>query len=116
MLLFPALPRADLVYPNLILHLLPSGLTGLVVAGFIAATMVSIASMLNSASTLVPMDLKQIHPGLSDSQVVRVGRISTAVLLVVAVIWAPQIQHFPLCGSICKRSWPMWCRRWWRCF
>ncbi len=96
LLLFPRLPRADLVYPNLILHLLPAGLVGLVVAGFIAATMVSIASMLNSASTLITMDIiQQINPGLSDSQVVRAGRISTAVLLVVAVIWAPQIQHFP---------------------
>ena len=63
LLLFPALPRADLVYPNLILHLLPSGLVGLVVAGFVAATMVSIASMLNSASTLITMDvIKQIRP------------------------------------------------------
>ena len=31
LLLFPHLPRADLVYPNLILHLLPVGLAGLVV-------------------------------------------------------------------------------------
>jgi solute:Na+ symporter, SSS family len=96
LLLFPALPRADLVYPNLILHLLPSGLVGLVVAGFVAATMVSIASMLNSASTLITMDVvKQIRPNLSDSQVVRIGRLSTIGLLVVAVAWAPQLQLFP---------------------
>ncbi len=63
LLLFPTLPRADLVYPNLILHLLPAGLVGLVVAAFVAATMVSIASMLNSASTLITMDVvKQFKP------------------------------------------------------
>jgi SSS family solute:Na+ symporter len=96
LLLFPKLPRADLVYPNLILNLLPTGLVGLVVAGFVAATMVSIASMLNSASTLITMDvIKQFKPGLSDSQVVRIGRASTAALLAVAVAWAPQLQLFP---------------------
>ncbi len=96
LLLFPNLPRADLVYPHLILHLLPAGLVGLVVAGFVAATMVSIASMLNSASTLMTMDvIKQLKPGLTDSQVVRIGRVSTVALLVVAVAWAPQLQLFP---------------------
>ena len=96
LLLFPKLPRPDLVYPNLILHLLPAGLVGLVVAGFVAATMVSIASMLNSASTLMSMDvIKQLKPGLSDSQMVRIGRASTVALLVVAVAWAPQLQLFP---------------------
>jgi len=78
------------------LPLLPTGLVGLVVAGFVAATMVSIASMLNSASTLITMDvIKQIKPDLSDPQVVRVGRISTVALLLVAVAWAPQLQLFP---------------------
>jgi SSS family solute:Na+ symporter len=96
LLLFPKLPRPDLVYPNLIMHLLPTGLVGLVVAGFVAATMVSIASMLNSASTLITMDvIRQFRPGFSDTQVVRVGRVSTAALLVVAVVWAPQLQFFP---------------------
>src|SRR5580700_886684 len=96
LLLFPKLPRADLVYPNLILQLLPAGLVGLVVAGFVAATMVSIASMLNSASTLITMDVvKQLKPNLSDAQVVRLGRAITVVLLVVAVAWAPQLQLFP---------------------
>jgi len=47
--------------------LLPAGLIGLVAAGFIASTMVSIASMLNSASTLITMDVvRQLNPSLSD--------------------------------------------------
>jgi SSS family solute:Na+ symporter len=96
LLLFPKLPRPDLVYPNLILQLLPAGLVGLVVAGFVAATMVSIASMLNSASTLITMDVvKQLKPSLSDAHVVRLGRAITVVLLVIAVAWAPQLQLFP---------------------
>src|SRR5580704_17262634 len=77
LLLFPTLPRADLVYPNLILKLLPAGLVGLVVAGFIASAIVSIASMLNSASTLITMDVvKQLRPELADAAIVKVGRWS----------------------------------------
>jgi SSS family solute:Na+ symporter len=96
LLLFPKLPRADMVYPKLILNLLPPGLVGLVVAGFVAATMVSIASMLNSASTLLTIDvIRQFKPGLSNSSLVRAGRWTTAGLLVVAVAWAPQLNLFP---------------------
>jgi SSS family solute:Na+ symporter len=96
LLLFPKLPRPDLVYPNLILRLLPTGLVGLVVAGFVAATMVSMASMLNSASTLITMDvIKQFKPTLTDPQVVRIGRVTTAALFMVAVAWAPQLELFP---------------------
>lgn len=96
LLLFPRLPRADMVYPKLILSLLPTGLVGLVVAGFIAATMVSIASMFNSASTLITMDLvRRFKPDLSGADTVRVGRLATVLLLAVAVAWAPQLQNFP---------------------
>jgi SSS family solute:Na+ symporter len=96
LVLFPHLPRADMVYPNLILRVLPAGFIGLVVSGFIAATMVSISSMLNSASTLLTMDVvKQFRPLLSDAQVVRIGKLSTAVLFMVAIAWAPQLQLFP---------------------
>jgi SSS family solute:Na+ symporter len=96
LLLFPRLPRPDLVYPNLILRLLPTGLVGLVVAGFVAATMVSMASMLNSASTLITMDvIKQFKPSLTDPQVVRIGRVTTTALFMVAVAWAPQLELFP---------------------
>jgi SSS family solute:Na+ symporter len=96
LILFPHLGRADLVYPTLILHVLPAGMIGLVVAGFVAATMVSIASMLNSASSLITMDLiRHFRPQLSDRQVVRAGRWTTAALLLVAVAWAPQLIRFP---------------------
>jgi len=96
LLLFPNLPRADMVYPKLILNLLPPGLVGLVVAGFVAATMVSIASMLNSASTLLTIDvIRQFKPNLSGSATVRAGRWTTAGLLLIAIAWAPQLNLFP---------------------
>jgi SSS family solute:Na+ symporter len=95
-LLFPHLAHADMVYPALMFNLLPTGLLGLVAAGFVAATMASVASTLNSAATMITMDVvTRAAPGLSESQVVGIGRISTVGLLLVAVAWAPQLAHFP---------------------
>jgi solute:Na+ symporter, SSS family len=39
--------------------------------------------------------IKQFRPSLSDAQVVRIGKWSTAVLFMVAIAWAPQLQLFP---------------------
>jgi SSS family solute:Na+ symporter len=94
-LLFPHLPRADLVYPALMFGLLPSGLLGVVAASFAAATMASVASTLNSASSLVTMDIiRRTAPSLSDLHVVRIGRLCTAGLLLIALLWAPQLESF----------------------
>ncbi|MBV8974097.1 MAG: hypothetical protein JOY74_03165, partial [Sinobacteraceae bacterium] len=95
LLLFPHLPRADLVYPALMFGLLPTGLLGVVAASFAAATMASVASTLNSASALITMDIiRRTAPSLSDLHVVRIGRLCTAGLLVVALLWAPQLESF----------------------
>ena len=95
-LLFPQLKRADLVYPSLLFGLLPAGLLGLVAASFAAATMASVASTLNSASALITLDIiRRTAPALPDRRVVAIGRLSTAVLLLVAMTWAPQLEHFP---------------------
>jgi len=94
-LLFPHLPKPDLVYPSLIFTLLPQGLLGLVVAGFLAAIMSAVASTFNSASTLVTMDfVTRVAPHLSGTALVLTGRIATLCFMALAVIWAPQIDHF----------------------
>ncbi len=93
--LFPHLRRADLVYPTLMLRLLPAGLLGVVAAGFVAATMATVASTLNSAGTIITMDVvKRLAPRLSQTQIVRIGRASMGVLLLVAMLWAPQLPRF----------------------
>ena len=94
-LLFPHLPRADLVYPSLMFDLLPTGLLGVVAASFAAATMAAVASTLNSASALLTMDIiRRAAPSLSDLQMVRIGRLTTAGLLVAALLWAPHLETF----------------------
>jgi SSS family solute:Na+ symporter len=94
-LLFPHLPKPDLVYPSLIFSLLPQGLLGLVVAGFLAAIMSAVASTFNSASTLVTMDfVTRIAPHMSGTALVLTGRIATLSFMALAVLWAPQIENF----------------------
>src|SRR5260370_377387 len=58
--------------------------------------MVSCVSTSNSALPLITLDvIKHFKLGLSDAEIVRIGRVTTAALLVVAVAWAPQLQLFP---------------------
>ncbi|MEM1218869.1 MAG: sodium transporter, partial [Bacteroidota bacterium] len=54
-----------------------------------------VSATFNSASTLVTMDfVSQLRPDLSSKQLVRVGQIVTLVLVVLASLWAPQIERF----------------------
>lgn len=94
-LLYPDLPKGDLVYPTLMFDLLPVGLLGLVLAGFVAALMSQIDSTLNSASTLITMDfIRHWKPDLTSEQLMKVGRISTFIFMLAAVLWAPYIGRF----------------------
>jgi len=93
--LYPGLDNPDLVYPTLIFDLLPAGLLGLVVAGFLAALMSQIDSTLNSAATLVTIDfIKVRRPRLDERQLMWIGRATTAVFMVLAAAWATQIEQF----------------------
>jgi len=93
--LYPDLPDANLVYPTLMFDLLPTGLLGLVMAGFIAALMSQIDSTLNAASTLVTMDfVHKFKPGLNSRKLMKVGRWVTGIFMILAAVWAPQIENF----------------------
>jgi len=93
---FPDLPDSDMVFPTMVAQILPIGITGLVLAGLIAAIMSSIDSTLNSASTLITMDfVKPKNPNLSPKETAKIGRWTTIILMVIAATWAPMIQYFP---------------------
>jgi SSS family solute:Na+ symporter len=81
----------DNAAPWLISRFVPAGLQGLVVAALAAAIVSSLASMLNSTSTIFTMDIYKpyIDPNASETRTVNVGRITAAVALVIAVIIAP---------------------------
>ena len=63
MILAPDLAAPDRAYPK-IMNLLPAGITGLVFAALIAAIVSSLASMMNSISTIFTMDMyRQFQSG-----------------------------------------------------
>ncbi|MEL7117954.1 MAG: sodium/sugar symporter [Bacteroidota bacterium] len=81
----------DNAAPWLISRFVPMGLKGLVVAALAAAIVSSLASMLNSTSTIFTMDIYKpyLNQNASEKQTVNVGRITAAVALVIAVLIAP---------------------------
>lgn len=86
----PSLAEADKAYPWL-LQFLPVGLKGVAFAALAAAVVSSLASMLNSTSTIFTMDIykQYINKNASDKTTVNVGRISAAVALVLGCLIAP---------------------------
>ena len=85
-LLYPELDQADHAFPQLVAGLLPAGLRGIFLAAFLAALMSSVASYMNSASTLVAHDIYRrfVAPEADAVAMLRVGRGVTAIL----VIWS----------------------------
>jgi len=86
----PSAEQADKAYPWL-LQFLPTGLKGVAFAALAAAIVSSLASMLNSTSTIFTMDIykQYINKNASDKATVNMGRISAAVALIIACIMAP---------------------------
>lgn len=93
--LFPSLDNSDMVYPAMLLNLIPSGVKGIVLAGLIAAIMSSVDSALNGSSTLIVFDfIRPRRPKLSESELMKYGRYTTIMVMLVAGIWAPVIENF----------------------
>jgi SSS family solute:Na+ symporter len=86
----PSAGQSDKAYPWL-LQLLPVGLKGLAFAALTAAIVSSLASMLNSTSTIFTMDIykQYFNKEAGDKKTVNVGRISAAIALIIASITAP---------------------------
>ncbi|MGD9900765.1 MAG: sodium/solute symporter, partial [Calditrichaceae bacterium] len=87
----------DKAYPWLISVFIPTGLKGLVLAALTAAIVSSVASMLNSTSTIFTMDIFKpyINKNASEKQLVSAGRITAFVALLIAVFMAPVMGNIP---------------------
>ena len=93
--LYPHLEKGDQVYPKLVFDMLPPGILGLVLIGFVAAMTSVLTSTLNSAQTLVTMDLvSKLRPGMTGRQQVVAGSIAGMIIITVAAVWAPHIRQF----------------------
>ena len=96
----------DYAYATLLRKLLPgTGWAWFVLAALFGAVVSSLASMLNSASTLFTMDLynkaKEVATGkgASDKQLVAVGKVAVLVCAVIATVVAPFLDN-PAFGGI----------------
>jgi SSS family solute:Na+ symporter len=87
----------DHAYPWLIGTFVPVGLKGLVVAALSAAIVSSLASMLNSTSTIFTMDIYKpyMNKTASNKQLVGVGRLTVIVALLVATSLANTMGSIP---------------------
>ncbi len=88
------LPESDQAFPTMVRALLPAGLRGLVAGGLLAALMSSLAAVFNSCSTLFTIDIYQkVRPQASQRTLVRVGRLATAVVVVLGILWIPVMRN-----------------------
>lgn len=93
-----AIMKTSEAYTQMIVRLLPSGLTGVMAAALIAALMSTVSGALNSISTLVSYDIwKRLKPETSDKRLVLIGRCSAVGAMLVAMALVPLLGKY---GSI----------------
>jgi len=120
--MFPNLPHPDQAYLVLVKELIPTGLKGLLLAGMAAALMGHVATVLNSASTIVTIDLyrKLVNREATEAQQVRMGRWSGAIVLLasiwIAILFTQQtdttlFEKIQTVFSLSRRR-LRWCLRW----
>ncbi|QQS36997.1 MAG: solute:sodium symporter family transporter [Ignavibacteriales bacterium] len=85
--------NTDAAYPLLIKNLIPSGLKGFMLAAIAGAVISSLASMLNSASTIFTLDLYKVYIKKDSSQknLVFIGRVMTLIFVVLGCFIAPYL-------------------------
>ncbi len=85
--------HSQAAFPLLVQYLLPTGLRGIVVAGLLSALMGSLAGVFNACSTLFTVDIyEKLRPKASQSEIVRMGRIATSAMVLIALLWIPVVK------------------------
>ena len=91
--LYPEI-SGDEAYPMLLAsNLLPAGIKGFVVAGLLAAIMSSLAGVFNSMAALFTNDFYKLkHPEASERELVLVGRLTTTLVVIAAILCVPLVK------------------------
>lgn len=85
--------NAQQAFPLLVAQVLPIGIRGIVVAGLLAALMSSLAGAFNASAALFTIDFySKLRPKAPEKQVVWVGRVATAVMVLIGLLWIPVIR------------------------
>jgi len=87
----------DMIYPELIKKVLPVGLVGIFAAIVMGAVLSTFNSVLNSAATIFSIDIYKRHFGKnsSDTKLVKVGKLTSTILAVFAIMVAPMVANAP---------------------
>ena len=93
--IFPNLEKGDMVYPKLLIGMLPHALIGFLLATLVAALTSALSGLLNAVATLFTMDFYvKARPASTPKQLVWVGRVSSMIVLLIAIFWVPMIARF----------------------
>lgn len=90
LVLFPTLANPDEAYMTMVSELLPNGLIGLIMTVLMAALVSTIASALNSLSTVFTLDIyqKQFKKAATVTETIRTGRLVTLAGSVISIFLA----------------------------
>jgi len=88
-----SMSTSDAAYPILIKNLIPTGLKGFMLAAISGAVISSLASMLNSASTIFTLDLYKVYikKDASQKNLVFIGRMMTLLFVLLGCFIAPNL-------------------------
>lgn len=87
----------DQAYPTLIQTVLPVGVSGVVLAGLLAAIMSTLDSSIMSLSSIFTLDVyPKFVREVDERKALRVGRIAAVIILTWAIVTAPLLQHLGL--------------------
>ncbi len=86
------------IFIAVVVKFLPAGMIGLFIAAMVAASMSALDSVWNTVSSIVSIDLYKGHirPEATETELLKVGRITVAVLAISAVSMALLIVHSSL--------------------
>ncbi len=89
--LFPEI-EPDKAYSHMVMHILPIGISGIVLAGLMAALMSSLDSAFCAVSSVFTLDIfSKFKKDLSEKQSVNIGRFVAIIAFIIAMLWAPFI-------------------------
>jgi SSS family solute:Na+ symporter len=87
-IIYPSISDPEIAYPRLVAELMPSGLKGLMVAGFFAAFMSTLSTYLNLSSAYFVNDFYKpyLKPEKGERHYIIVARVSMVVLSIITAI------------------------------
>ena len=88
----------DDAFPFALATFAPSGVRGVILAGFLAAVMSTVSALANSIATIFSLDVYRrfFRRSAGDAELIRTGRIAGALALLAASLIAPAIAHIGL--------------------